>query len=250
MENLMREKSSIQGVRDSYRKRQQMGPFIVGGIAVVLLVVGALFVALSLASGGIQISLFATKTPTPTLTFTPSLTPTITETPTPTQTVPPTETPTTPPTSTPTGPFPYKIVEGDTLSSIAAQFGVDMLYLMQMNNIINGVIYVGQEIIIPPSNVSTPTLTPVPPGLPRGRVIEIVVVANDSLNGLASKYNSTIDAILKENEDVLTDATSVLFIGQRLKIPVNLVTPTKTATPQISVRQTQTQEALLGTPTP
>jgi len=246
----MRDKSSIKGVRNSYRKRQRIAPFIVGGIAIVLLVVGALFVALSLSQGGFKFTLFSTKTPSPTLTYTPTLTPTITETPTITSTPPPSVTPTTAPTNSPSGPFTYIVEEGDTLTAIAGKFGIDMLYLMEINNLSNGVIFVGQELIVPPPNAVAPTGTPVPSGLPRGRIIEVRVIANDSLNGLASKYNSTVEAILEANKDILKDANSVLFIGQMLKIPVNLVTPTKTATPPISVRQTQTQEALQGTPTP
>jgi len=244
----MQQKKSIQSIRSTYRRKQRMAPLIVGALALVLVVVGGLFLVFTLA-GGNKISLFATKTPTPTITPSPTDTPTVT--PTPTETLTPTEEATiTPiPSETPSGPFTYTVQEGDVLFSIAQKFGLDVNYLMEYNKLTDANIFVGQELIIP-LGVEPPTATPLPTYLPKGRVIEIIVKANDSFNGLASQYNTTIEAILQQNEDkfgkidLKKDKLPALQIGMRLKIPANLVTPTPTTTPQISVRQTQTQAAI------
>ena len=97
--------------------------------------------------------------PSPTPTRTPTRAPTVTLTPappTPTP-VPPTETPTptlAPPTRTPAPPSPtpvfYIVQTGDTLSTIAAKFGVTMQALIDANGITDArVIRVGTRLIIP-----------------------------------------------------------------------------------------------------
>ena len=102
-------KDSPQKVIESYRKRQQMTPYLVGGLAVLLVAVGVIILVVWFSGPNHPaIALFASKTPTPTNTATntptASLTPTATNTPTasltPTATNTPTITPT--PSLTPT----------------------------------------------------------------------------------------------------------------------------------------------------
>src|SRR6187455_2604674 len=111
---LNRTPSNSSNVINSYRKRRlQKGPFLVYG-AVALVIIGAIMLVVWLSSPGKPLgAMFATDTPTPTLTFTP----TNTSTPTVTATI--TNTPTITITSTPSGPQPYVIQEGDTLGTIA-----------------------------------------------------------------------------------------------------------------------------------
>ncbi|HEX2981852.1 MAG TPA: hypothetical protein VHO48_16450, partial [Anaerolineaceae bacterium] len=88
----MSEKNSAQNIIQSYRKRQQMGPFLIGGLAVVLAIVGIIILVVWFTGQGQAggLSLFASKTPTPTSTNTPTpVTPTATVTMTPTITVTP-----------------------------------------------------------------------------------------------------------------------------------------------------------------
>lgn len=218
-------------VINSFRKRrQQRGPFLVyGAIGLVVLGIILLIVWLSSGENAPLGGLFATDTPTPTLTFTPtntstpSITPTVTETATITA------------TATPSGPFPYVILEGDTLDAIAAKFNLGedgILLILDQNpsiiNEFNGVIFVGQTILIPPPGTTRPTSTPIPSNLTRGTLIEYRVLPGDTLAGIAARFNSLEENIITENE---IDNANALQVGQVLQIPVNLVTPTATLPP-------------------
>lgn len=250
----MSDKDSAKNVIDSYRKRQQMTPFIVGGIAVILLVVGVLLLALWLTGPDRPaISLFASNTPTPTETLTPTLTPTVTNTPTETPTLTPSDTPEPTPTETPSGPFVYIVEEGDFCSTIAERFEVDLLFLIQLNNLTDTCfITVGQELLIPAPGSSTPTPTSLPEIMSPGTRIQYTVLPGDTLEGIASIFNSTVEAIKAEtdNTDKIGDNDEI-FPGQILVVPVNLVTPTPSRTPGISATLTQAvlQQTPVGTPT-
>ena len=231
-------------VIDSYRKRRrQMGPMIAGILAVVLAVVGLvlLFVWL-LGPNGPDIKLFATDTPTPTVTFTPTNTLQPSETPTITPT--PTETA----TATPGAPFAYTVQDGDYLAKIVETYqlgdnGIPLLLMLNPQiDPATQIIFPGQTILIPNPGLQLFTPTPLPTGLPRGTKIRYIVIYGDTLAGIASELNSTVDAIVTEN--TLTDANAI-YVGQLLIVPVNLVTPTATKPPTI----TPTLNPALVTPT-
>jgi len=222
---------STSDVINSFRKRrQQRGPFLVyGAIGLVALGVILLIIWLTSGSNAPLGGLFATDTPTPTLTFTP----TNTSTPTATPTI--TETPTATFTATPSGPVPYTILEGDTLDAIAQKFNLGddgILLILDQNpsivNEFNGVIFVGQTILIPPPGSTRPTSTPIPANLSRGTLIEYRVLPGDTLAGIAARFNSLEANIIEENN---IDNANALQVGQVLQIPVNLVTPTATLPP-------------------
>ena len=221
---------NTSSVINSYRKRRlQKGPFLVYG-AVALVIIGAIMLVVWLASPGKPLgAMFATDTPTATLTFTP------TNTSTPTMTATITETPTVTVTSTPAEDFPYTIQEGDSLESIAEKFnlGIDGSLLIYYKNqevmeANNGVIFVGQTITIPKPGSVLPTTTPIPANLSRGTLVEYQVLPGDTLAGIAAKFNSLTENIIEEND--IVDANA-LAVGQTLQIPVNLITPTATLPP-------------------
>jgi uncharacterized protein YkwD len=213
------------------KKRQQRGQLLMyGSIALVVLGLFLLIYWLTRPDQPLG-QFFATDTPTatatatPTNTATPSLTPTITETPTITVTV------------TPSEPFPYIIQEGDTLNAIAERFNLGpdgvLLILDQNPSIMDdfgGIIQVGQEITIPLPGTTRPTSTPIPASVARGTIVEYQVLPGDTLAGIAVRFNSLQDAILEQNPDLGDDVNS-LQVGQLLRIPVNLVTPTATLPP-------------------
>ena len=92
-----------------------------------------------------------TKSATPTPSPTPTKSATPTPTPTPTKSATPSPTPTATPVPTPTTkPSSYVVVAGDTLTKIAARFGITQTALMTANKITNAnSIQVGQKLVIP-----------------------------------------------------------------------------------------------------
>jgi LysM repeat protein len=193
--------------------------YVLGGLSLLLVAAGLYFTTTWVSAGGPG-ALFPSDTPTPTVTFTPSTTPTITSTPTATAI---------PATATAAAPFPYTVELGDTISSIADKFDVDFIIIMILNGLNNdSVLTVGQQLIIPDPAMVIPTPTPLPPNLPRGTEIEYLVLAGDTLAGIAAEFFSTEDAIMTAN-DILDP--NQLFVGQLLIVPVNLVTITPGPSP-------------------
>lgn len=209
----------------SYKKRQQMLPFIIWGLALILVIVGIVLLVMWLVGPEKpKFSLFASATPTSTATYTPTEVPP-TATFTITSTV--TETPTVTVTPTRSGPIEYTIVDGDTCYDISALFDVDLLVLLAINNFDAGTcpIQPGDKIIIPAPNQELPTATPWPTNLPRGTILTYVVQFGDSLDLIADKFLSTVEDIMELNE---LENSNQIFAGQVLEVRVNLVTPIPT----------------------
>jgi hypothetical protein len=235
---------TINDTIETYRKRRgRLTPLILGGLAILLVIVGIIIVVTTMRRGGLA-SFVATKTPTPTLTTVPTDTPTLTETPTSTLT------PTITLTPTQSGPFSYVVKEGDTLTSIIkaqglgdAPYAILLIYLLNPYNPgsadnpgINpdtANIFVGQTITLPNAGMEFPTSTPLPTGLAPGSRISYYVLPGDSLGAIALKMNSKVDAIVAANKALFPDAKILdIFPGWTLLVPINLVTPvpTKAAT--------------------
>lgn len=221
----------------SFRKRRNKnnivyivaGVFVLGGLGVIIY--------LLFQPGNPLSNLIATETPTPTIT--PSPTNTNTPTSTPTETLTPTV------TFTPTfsAPFTYTIQEGDYLALIVEKFnlgddGIELILILNpYSETADGTIGIdpttqvvipGQVIVLPYPGMPLPTATPIPPDTRPGTLIDYVVKGGDSLAGIANLFNTTIEAIIEENE--ITNPNE-LFVGQLLKIPVNMVTATPTRPP-------------------
>lgn len=208
-------------VIDAYRRRRERTvPLLLGGLAIVLLVIGVFLVVMYI-TGGSEIAFLdflASDTPTPTMTSTP---------------LPPTETPTITPTATATqtptqaGPLIYIVEPGDVLSAIAEQFEVDLLVLMALNKLTDAnAIFVGQELLIPQAGDQLATPTALPLTLLPGQEIEYIVMPGDYLGLIASRFNSTVEAIIERNQ---LNAALPLYVGLRLFVPVGLVTPVPTS---------------------
>jgi LysM repeat protein len=225
------------------RRRARMVPAILLGVAGVILIGILVLVALTFVNGP---GLGLVKTDTPVPTATASQTPTSTP-------VPPTDIPEDTPTATVTaGPSPtstpvlYTVVAGDSLFTIAEQFKANVCTMMIINNITDpSLLSVGQVLIIPGPDTQLPTPTPLPTGLPRGTTLEYVVQCGDTLDSIASKFNSTGDDIARTNK--ITDPLSIQ-IGQVLQVRVNIATPTPTLSPTAAPATQPGTQAASATP--
>lgn len=96
----------------------------------------------------------------------------------------------------------YVVEKGDTLYKIAQKFGTTVDNLKFINNLTTDSLAIGQILKVPTENASIDTNT-------------YTVKSGDTLYGIASKYNTTVDEIKSLNN--LTSNT--LSIGQVLKVP-------------------------------
>ncbi len=208
---------------------------LLGAILGILLLVGIWFTKPWRA---IQIRLYNTPTPTLTLTATATVTPT----PSPTSTLPPTA------TSTPEVTI-YIVRSGDTLSIIAAQFGVTVEAVMEANGLTDYMIRVGQELLIPvetgtPAPAPAPEETPAPEATEQTGTITYAVRAGDTLTEIAQRFNVSQETIMEAND--ITDPDS-LRVGQELVISASA---TSTETPGIGGPPTPTVPSQLVYPAP
>ena len=102
----------------------------------------------------------------------------------------------------------YLVQAGDDLQLIANKFGVTVSAIVQANGIANpDFIYVGQKLVIPSGDA--------PVAAPSGGTVH-VVKPGESVDIIASQYNTTREAIVAANS--LVNANWI-YVGQTLKIP-------------------------------
>jgi LysM repeat protein len=85
------------------------------------------------------------------------------------------------------------------------------------------VVFPGEEIMVPNPGMQLPTATPIPVDLPVGTKITYTIQAGDTLAGIASKYNSTIDDIIATNK---LDNPNAIAVNSQIVVRANLATPT------------------------
>ncbi|MEA9393101.1 N-acetylmuramoyl-L-alanine amidase AmiB [Acerihabitans sp. TG2] len=98
------------------------------------------------------------------------------------------------------------VQRGDTLSGIAAQYGVSMDALRDLNKLKRDVVWVGQRLKIPAGSVTQRSQVT--------RVRRHKVVSGDSLTGIAARYGVSIDRIKQANklksDKVMLDQTLII----------------------------------------
>ena len=99
----------------------------------------------------------------------------------------------------------YKVVKGDTLSSIAQKFGTTYQELARINGITNpNLISIGQIIKLP---CSSPTSS---------STLSYKVVSGDTLTGIAKNFNTTLQELVRINGITNPD---LIRVGQIIKVP-------------------------------
>ncbi len=106
----------------------------------------------------------------------------------------------------------YTVKKGDSLYSIAQEFGVSIPNLIQINQLKSDSLSIGQQLRIPIRDEDNSdefygyTIYTVKPG--------------DSLNSIAKANNTTVNLLQEINQ---LSSTDTLKIGQQLKIPYNII---------------------------
>ena len=95
----------------------------------------------------------------------------------------------------------YIVQKGDTLYKIANRFNMTVSELKRINNLTSDTISVGQVLYLSPI-IEQPTTT-------------YKVQKGDTLYGIATKYNTTVDEIKRLNNLI----SNTLYIGQDLTVP-------------------------------
>ncbi|WAA64808.1 LysM peptidoglycan-binding domain-containing protein [Microbacterium oxydans] len=112
-----------------------------------------------------------------------------------------------------TAPSSYVVRAGDTVSAIAARFGLRTVDVLTWNNLSwRSVIYPGQKLTLR-STAAAPAAAPAATPAPASTSHK--VVAGDTVFAIAKKYGTTVDAVLSANG--LTRA-SVIYPGQNLRV--------------------------------
>jgi LysM repeat protein len=113
-------------------------------------------------------------------------------------------------TATPAGGAQQHVVRaGDTISNVAARYGIPQSQLIEANGLTGGVIYVGQRLSLVPQNAA-------PAPAPASGSTTHTVAAGQTLSSIAQRYGTTVRAIQDANG--ITDPNRV-YAGRVLTIP-------------------------------
>ena len=104
----------------------------------------------------------------------------------------------------------YTVKRGDSLWKIANDYNVSVSDLISFNNLSNPTLTIGQTLLIPKIDSSTPTL-------PDNTTTTYTVVKGDSLFSIAKEFNTSVKALKELNN--LT--SNLLTIGQQILVPTN-----------------------------
>lgn len=133
------------------------------------------------------------------------------------------------PTETPT-PIIYTVISGDTVNKIATRYSVSVSDLMAVNGMSNDLLQVNQKLTIPAGPVARGDdgkLVPTPTATPKNAIYLVVVRTGDTIETIAKRLGSSIEAIVKFNENI-NSADSIIRPGEQLIVPVGTITATLT----------------------
>ncbi|WP_430623525.1 LysM peptidoglycan-binding domain-containing protein [Leifsonia aquatica] len=128
-------------------------------------------------------------------------------------------------------PTSYTVASGDTVSGIAARFGVSTASLLARNGLSwKSLIFPGQVLAL--GGGSAPAPAPAPTPTPALAVTKYAVVAGDTISRIAGRFGVPTSAVLSANG---LSSSSLIFPGQQITIPgmttAAVVTPRPAAAP-------------------
>lgn len=113
----------------------------------------------------------------------------------------------------------YTVQSGDTLSGIALKFSTTSSKLAQLNSISNpNLIYVGQRLLVnqsSDSNSSSSDQSSSATTNTEASAASYTVKSGDTLSGIASQYNTTVNQIVSLNQ---LSNPNLIYVGQVLKL--------------------------------
>ncbi|WP_353809758.1 LysM peptidoglycan-binding domain-containing protein [Agromyces sp. SYSU T00194] len=120
-------------------------------------------------------------------------------------------------------PLRYTVVEGDTVSAIAARFGMPTASVLALNGLgWSSLIFPGQVLVL--DDAERPAA--VTPTRVDDEIRRHTVVEGDTVSGIASRYGLDVDDVLRVNG---LDRRSLIFPGQALVLPDATGTPAASA---------------------
>jgi len=110
-------------------------------------------------------------------------------------------------TATETAPAQYSVVEGDTVSGIAARFGLSASTVVSLNGLDSAaLIFPGQVLNLAPAAAPAPVAS----------TSSYTVLSGDTIGGIAAAHGLSTDAVLSANG---LDRSSVIYPGQNIVVP-------------------------------
>lgn len=123
-------------------------------------------------------------------------------------------------------PARYTVTAGDTVSDIAARYGLATASVLALNGLSwSSTIFPGQVL-----SLTGATSTPAPPAAAPAPAPKAshVVVAGDTVSGIAADHGVAVSAVLAANG---LSASSIIYPGQSLKIPGSAAVPASPPAP-------------------
>jgi len=112
-------------------------------------------------------------------------------------------------------PVEYAVKAGDTLTSIARKYDVELDELVTLNN--DKLIQAGKKLTIPVKITLPPPPAPPPPPPPVSAPIRYVIQPGDTLGAIASRFGTTVPAIVALNPQITNP--NLIIAGDTLLIP-------------------------------
>jgi LysM repeat protein len=123
----------------------------------------------------------------------------------------------------PAAPATYTIVRGDTISGIAARYGLNTNTVLQLNGLsANTIIYPGQRIKLTGSGTAPSAPAPAPKPAPSpapspaaSSAASYTVVPGDTLGGIAARHGVSLSDVFTWNG---LNGRSIIYPGQKIKV--------------------------------